>query len=175
MGALTSLAMRTLHVLTVTVLVGGSAAAWYGYRSGAVTGLAAAGRFEWLFWTGVGALVLTGVGNLGALGPPGPTTDWGRTLLVKLTLVVALVCGSAIRTMVVVRAREAARPVADGGREIDAGQDNEDRDSPSAGPDNDDRDSPSADPHRTVLSKSYGATTGLLVVLVVLAEVLAHG
>lgn len=163
MGALTSLAMRTLHVLTVTVLVGGSAAAWYGYRSGAITDLAAADRFEWLFWTGIGALVLTGVGNLGALGPPGPTTDWGRTLLVKLTLVVVLVCGSAVRTMVVVRAREAARPVADGGRECDGG------------PADEGRNSPSPVPHREVLSKAYGATTGLLLALVVLAEVLAHG
>ncbi|WP_424000474.1 CopD family protein [Haloarcula salina] len=169
MGALTSLAIRTLHVLAMAVLVGGSAAAWYGYRSGAVDGLAAADRFEWLFWAGVGALVLTGVGNLGALGPPGPTTDWGRTLLVKLTLVVGLVCGSAVRTLVVVRAREAVRPVADGGRESDDETDPEDC------PANDTPDSPSPDPHRAVLSKAYGATTGLLLVLVVLAEVLAHG
>lgn len=162
MGALTSLAIRTLHVLAMAVLVGGSAAAWYGYRSGAVAGLAAAGRFEWLFWAGVGTLVLTGVGNLGALGPPGPTTDWGRTLLVKLSLVVVLVCGSAVRTMVVVRAREAARSADDDGRESDDGPD-------------DDHDGPFTDPHRAVLSKTYGATTGLLLVLVVLAEVLAHG
>lgn len=159
MSALLSLAIRTLHVLAVTVLVGGSAAAWYGYRIDALTGLAAAGRFEWLFWTAVGVLVLTGVGNLGALGPPGPSTDWGHILLLKLLLVLCLVGGSAVRTMVVVRARNAASV------ESDTGTDARSVTGPAS----------LSAPFRRLLSNAYGATTGLLLGIVVLAEVLAHG
>ncbi|WP_254273487.1 CopD family protein [Haloarcula marina] len=103
MAPLVSLAIRTLHVLAVTVLVGGTVALWYGYRSGALTSLRAARQYEWLFWALLGVLVLTGVGNLGALGPPGPATDWGRTLLVKLLVILGLVLGSAVRTLSVVR------------------------------------------------------------------------
>ncbi|MFB6224730.1 MAG: CopD family protein [Haloarcula sp.] len=158
MSALLSLAVRTLHVLAVTVLVGGSAATWYGYRINAVTGLVAATRFEWLFWTAVVVLVLTGVGNLGALGPPGPSTDWGRVFSLKLVLVLCLVGGSAVRTMVVVRARKAASV------ESDTGTDARSVTGPA-----------SPAPFRRLLSNAYGATTGLLLGIVVLAEVLAHG
>ncbi|MBX0322077.1 CopD family protein [Halomicroarcula sp. F13] len=140
-----SLAIRTLHVLAITVVVGSTAALWYGYRTGLTDSVAAARRYEWLFWGALGVVVLTGVGNLGALGPPGPGTDWGRTLFVKLVLVLALVVGSAVRTLVVVRA--------DDRRETDEH---------------------TAGVERT-LGRAYGATAGTLLVLVVLAEVLAHG
>ncbi|QIO22017.1 CopD family protein [Haloarcula sp. JP-L23] len=145
MAQLVSLAIRTLHVLAITVVVGSTAALWYGYRTGVTEGIAAARRYEWLFWGALGVVVLTGVGNLGALGPPGPATDWGRTLLAKLALVLALVVGSAVRTLVVVRA------------------------------DDDDYSHEGITRVRRALGKYYGATTGVLLVLVVLAEVLAHG
>ncbi|WP_276270800.1 CopD family protein [Haloarcula litorea] len=114
MAQLVSLAVRTLHVLAVAVLVGGTAALWYGYRSGALSTLAPARTYEWLFWGALGVVVLTGVGNLGALGPPGPGTDWGRTLLLKLLVVLAVVLGSAVRTLAVVRTADgsALRPEA---------------------------------------------------------------
>ncbi|MBV0923926.1 CopD family protein [Halomicroarcula limicola] len=142
-----SLAVRTLHVLTVAVLVGSTVALWYGYRTAAVTDLAAARRYEWLFWGALGVLVLTGVGNLGALGVPGPTTDWGRTLLAKLLAVLGVVLGSAIRTLVVVRAGERNGSGADTMNMA----------------------------LRGTLGRSYGVTAGALLALVVLAEVLAHG
>ncbi|MFC6862058.1 CopD family protein [Halomicroarcula sp. GCM10025817] len=97
-----SLAVRTLHVLTMAVLVGGTLAVWYGYRTEAVTDLSLARRYEWGFWAALGVLVVTGVGNLGAVGAPGPATAWGRTFLVKLVLVLAVVVGSAVRTLAVV-------------------------------------------------------------------------
>lgn len=147
MAQLVSLAVRTLHVLTVTVLVGSTVTLWHGYRTAAVTDMAAARRYEWLFWGALGVLVLTGVGNLGALGVPGPTTGWGRTLLVKLLVVVGLVVGSAVRTLVVVRADEHSGI---GAAETSAAL-------------------------RGTLGRAYGVTAGVLLALVVLAEVLAHG
>ncbi|WP_420182004.1 CopD family protein [Haloarcula sp. KBTZ06] len=141
-----ALPIRTLHVLAMAVLVGGTTLLWYSYRSGAIASLAPARQFEWLFWAGVGVLVFTGVGNLGALGPPGPGTDWGRTLLAKLTVVVALVVGSVVRTLLLVQAS--------------------------------DREATSGDLPPTLqrtLSQAYGATAAVLLGIVVLAEVLAHG
>jgi len=141
-----ALPIRTLHVLAMTVLVGGTTVLWYSYRSGAITSLAPARQFEWLFWGGVGVLVFTGVGNLGALGPPGPGTDWGRTLLAKLTIVVALIGGSVVRTLLLVRASDRKGTFDDL--------------SPAL---------------RRTLSRAYGATGTVLLTIVVLAEVLAHG
>jgi len=140
-----ALPIRTLHVLAMAALVGGTTVLWYSYRSSAIASLAPARQFEWLFWGGVGVLVFTGVGNLGALGPPGPGTDWGRTLLVKLIVVVALVVGSVVRTLLLVQAsdREASGDL-----------------SPAL---------------RRTLSRAYGATAAVLLGVVVLAEVLAHG
>ncbi|MGB9931111.1 CopD family protein [Haloarcula amylolytica] len=141
-----ALPIRTLHVLAMAALVGGTTVLWYSYRSGAITSLVPARQFEWLFWGGVGVLVFTGVGNLGALGPPGPGTDWGRTLLVKLTVVVGLVGGSVVRTLLLVQASD---------REGTAGD--------------------LSPPLRRTLSRAYGATAAVLLSIVVLAEVLAHG
>ena len=141
-----ALPIRTLHVLAMAVIVGGTTVLWYSYRSGAISSLGPARQFEWLFWGSVGVLVFTGVGNLGALGPPGPGTDWGRTLLVKLVVVVALVGGSVVRTLLLVQAS--------------------DREGTS---------SERSPPLRRTLSRAYGATAAVLLGVVVLAEVLAHG
>ncbi|GGK53959.1 hypothetical protein GCM10009067_03100 [Haloarcula sebkhae] len=146
MGALTSLAIRTLHVLAMAALVGGTTVLWYSYRSGAIATLAPARQFEWLFWGEVGVLVFTGVGNLGALGPPGPGTGWGRTLLVKLAVVVGFLGGSVVRTLLLVRASDRENTFDDL--------------SPAL---------------RRTLSRVYGATAAVMLGIVVLAEVLAHG
>ena len=135
--AVLHLLVRTVHVLGMVALLGGSAVTWYGLRSGDAPSLPA--RYEWLFWGAMGAMLVTGVGNLGALGAPGPATRWGTTLTVKLAVVLAFVGGSALRTLVVVRLRE--RGVTTTG----------------------------------TLRRLYGATTLALLVVVVLAEVLAHG
>ncbi|MDQ2073250.1 CopD family protein [Haloarcula sp. H-GB4] len=141
-----ALPIRTLHVLAMAALVGGTTVLWYSYRSGAIDSLVPARQFEWLFWGGVGVLVLTGVGNLGALGPPGPGTDWGRTLLAKLTIVVVLVGGSVVRTLLLVRAGDRVNTFDDLPPAI-----------------------------QRTLSRAYGATAAILLGIVVLAEVLAHG
>lgn len=80
--------------------------------TGAVVGPPAiAVGYEALFWTGVGAMVVTGVGNLGALAPaiPGPGTAWGATLAGKLLAVLGLLIGSALRSLVVERSSGAPR------------------------------------------------------------------
>lgn len=141
-----ALPIRTLHVLAMAVLVGGTTVLWYSYRTDVIASLVPARQFEWLFWGGVGVLVFTGVGNLGALGPPGLGTDWGRTLLVKLIVVVALVGGSVVRTLLLVQASD---------REDTSGDL-----SPAL---------------RRTLLRAYGVTAAVLLGIVVLAEVLAHG
>jgi uncharacterized membrane protein len=134
-----SLLVRTVHVLGMVLLLGGSAFAWYALRTD--PGSSFPVRYEWLFWGAMGAMLVTGVGNLGALGAPGPATRWGRLLTIKLALVAAFVLGSAVRTLVVGRLRDRV-------------------------------------PHPTAarsLRRLYGATTLVLLAVVVLAEVLAHG
>ncbi|WP_226021979.1 CopD family protein [Halomicrobium salinisoli] len=136
MAGVLHLAVRTLHVLGAVALLGGAAALWIAARDRAPS-RGHVRRYEWTFWGVLGVVVATGVGNAGALGPPGPDTRWGAVLTVKLALVVALVLGSLVRTLAVATAGDAA----DG----------------------------------RFYRRAYGATTAVLAVLVVLAEVLAHG
>jgi hypothetical protein len=143
------LAVRTLHVLGMAVLLGGAGALWYAARRGDGAVLSLAGPYEWAFWGALGVMVVTGVGNLGALGAPGPGTRWGTVLLVKLTVVAAFVLGSLVRTAAVARL---ARDDDSGGGGDSAGS-----------------------ATTTFVRRAYGATTGALLALVVLAEVLAHG
>jgi len=140
-------AVRTLHVLGMAVLLGGAGALWYAARRDSRSGDndalgSLASGYEWAFWGALGVMVVTGVGNLGALGAPRPETRWGSILLVKLALVAVFVLGSLVRTVVVAQ--------------MDAGA----RSQPETAP---------------FYRRAYGATTGALLVLVVLAEVLAHG
>lgn len=108
------LLVRTVHLLGMVVLLGGSAFAWNALRADPDS--APLIQYEWLFWGTMGVMLVTGVGNLGALGAPGPATRWGTVLTVKLALVLALVVGSAVRTLVVerLRARDGVTPAACG-------------------------------------------------------------
>jgi putative copper export protein len=66
-------------------------------------------RYEWVFWGSAGVIVASGVGNLGAFGAalPGLETKWGHVLAIKIALVLALLAGSVVRTLTVVRVRAA--------------------------------------------------------------------
>jgi hypothetical protein len=90
----------------------GSADATAGTAPTPESTLAAATAYEWLFWGALAALVATGVGNLGALAPALPRGRWGAVLAIKLALVLAVLAGSALRTLAVCRLRAggAARP-----------------------------------------------------------------
>ena len=59
----------------MVVLLGGSAFVWNALRTDPAPGTLV--EFEWLFWGTTGAMLVTGVGNLGALGAPGPASRWG--------------------------------------------------------------------------------------------------
>jgi len=144
MGAL-SLLVRSVHVLGMAFVLGGAVAIWWSYRTPRRIPVSLAAAYEWLFWGVMGAMLVTGVGNLGAMGAPGPATRWGTLLTGKLVLVLAFVLGSFLRTAVVLRVRQ--------------------REQPDAG---------AATGHLS-LRRSYAATAWLLAVLVALAEVLAHG
>lgn len=58
--------------------------------------------YEWVFWGAIGVLVMTGVGNLGALAPsiPPPETRWGLILTIKLLAVLVFLVLSAVRLFV---------------------------------------------------------------------------
>jgi hypothetical protein len=151
MALVPAVAVRALHLLAVAGLVGGAGLTWLQFRRVAEAGdgtaaLSLAEQYEWLFWVAVGLVALTGVGNLGAMAPAIPTEGaWATTLVVKLGLLLAFLVGSVWRTLVVV----GTRGVADDGSAS----------SRALG----------------VLRWSYAGTTAVLVTLLALAEVLAHG
>ncbi|ELZ86092.1 hypothetical protein C453_09753 [Haloferax elongans ATCC BAA-1513] len=101
MSAASALLVRFVHIVGMTILFGGAIGAWVATRTTSDRGIELAARYEWIFWGAMGVIVVTGVGNLGAVGPPGPETTWGLVLTVKLALVVVFVLGSFVRTLVV--------------------------------------------------------------------------
>ncbi len=119
---MTALLNRWVHIASAALMLGGAALLWALASRGSRRGvpprspsdqtdllLFAAERYEWLFWGALGLIVLTGIGNLGAFGfsIPDPDTVWGVRLTVKLALVGAFMLFSLLRTLVVVRARQA--------------------------------------------------------------------
>ena len=107
-----ALAIRWLHIVAMATMLGGAAlVSWLtmSTASGALVNVAV--RYEQMFWVGIGVVVMTGVGNLGAFGlslPP-PITTWGGTFITKLTLVAMLVVLSLPRSLVVARIASGAR------------------------------------------------------------------
>ncbi|APW98695.1 DUF2214 domain-containing protein [Halobiforma lacisalsi AJ5] len=96
------LLVRTLHVLTASLLTGGTALLWLAFRVDDVA-VALLTWFEGFFWAGAGLIVFTGLGNLVAFGVPGPGTTRGAALSIKLGVIFALVVGSLVRTFAVAR------------------------------------------------------------------------
>jgi uncharacterized membrane protein len=158
-----TLPLRTLHVLGAGVLIGAAATLWYAFRPVAegevVTGhsIRLARAYEWTFWAIIAVLIVSGIGNVAAYGRgiPGPASEWGLVLAVKLIGVVGLLVLSVVRSLLVDRATSQGA----------AGVESSDRGSEA------DRDAILA--HRL---RGIYALTGLYVAgIVVLAEVLAHG
>ncbi|WP_396612685.1 hypothetical protein ACH9L7_05260 [Haloferax sp. S1W] len=143
MSSVSALLVRFVHVSGVALLLGGAVFVWYACRTVGVDDdrVRLAVGYEWVFWGAIAAMLVTGVGNLGALGAPGPSTRWGSILTLKLGVVTVFVVGSFLRTFVVLTVE---------------------RHSISA-------------LRRLTLEQAYGATAWTLVLLVGLAEVLAHG
>jgi hypothetical protein len=140
------LLVRWLHV-AAAMLIGGGAVlvtvlCWQFAPLGAGAIIAAARRYELVFWAAFGLVVAAGVGNLGALGEglPRPGTEWGTALTLKLGLVAVLAAVSALRTLLVagLAGFEEVRALA-------------------------------------VLRVVYSATSVLVLIVVGVAEVLAHG
>lgn len=133
--------VRTVHVFGMIALVSGSAYIWIVLRTGEMVPPGRLRTFEFGFWTVMGIMVATGVGNIAALGAPGPKTRWGTVLTVKLLVVFVFVIGSFVRTLLVFQVRD---------KKI-------------------------TDTQTSTLKRTYATTTVTLLLVVVLAEVLAHG
>jgi hypothetical protein len=135
------LLVRFVHLVGMAVLLLGPAFAWHALRTDRQW-YPPSRQHERLFWGTVGAMFVTGVGNVAALGAPGPETRWGALLTLKLSLVLLLLLLSFLRSLAVVRLRA-----------------HESR----------------HDEAPALLRRSYAATTGLVLGIVAVAEVLAHG
>ena len=110
MSALSALVVRFVHVVGMALLFGGALFVWNALRTAGVgyDSIRLATHYEWVFWGTMAVMVVTGVGNMGELGPPGPTTRWGTVLTLKLAVVAVFVVGSFVRTFVVLTARRSA-------------------------------------------------------------------
>ena len=105
----THLFVRWIHVLAMAVALGGAALAWgVSHVADSETTLAVATTYEFAFWAALGALVMTGIGNLGAIAPAIPRGRWGTALLAKLGLLFLVLVGSAVRSATVRSARDAS-------------------------------------------------------------------
>ena len=107
-----ALAIRWLHIIAMATMLGGAVlVSWLATAATSNALLSVAVRYEQLFWVGIGVVVMTGVGNLGAFGlslPP-PITTWGGTFMAKITLVAVVVVLSLPRSLVVARIASGAR------------------------------------------------------------------
>lgn len=104
-----TLAVRLVHFLAMALLLGGAATVLVALDQQHFPQLVR--RYEAAFWGGAGAIVLTGVGNLGAIAPavPNPSTTNGAALALKLALVFVLLVVSLGRTVLVDRIDETER------------------------------------------------------------------
>ena len=111
---LLSVVVRWLHVGAMACAFGGALLLWalntrirFWDTLDAPTRLSIAEAYEFLFWGAAGILVMTGVGNLGALGQslPNPDSAWGNKLMLKLAFVLLLILFSLARTLFIARLR----------------------------------------------------------------------
>ncbi|MFC4359566.1 hypothetical protein ACFO0N_16610 [Halobium salinum] len=124
-----SLLVRWLHVVAATVALGGAVLLWGVLRDSSVVDLdfdtdstlTLATAYEWLFWVALGALVMTGVGNLGTYAPAIPGGSWAAAMTWKLAAVFLVLVGSAVRTLLVVRWRDGGASAPDRRRVLRVG------------------------------------------------------
>ena len=88
------------------ILGGAVLVVWLAARVPSGTVVDVAVRYEQVFWAGLGVIVMTGVGNLGAFGLalPAPSTTWGGNFIGKMLMVAILIAVSLPRSLVVARA-----------------------------------------------------------------------
>lgn len=147
------LLIRYLHIVAMALMLGGALLLWRLSVSAPATDgdaqqrlmLFGARRYEFLFWLALGVIVMTGVGNLGALGAalPGPQSTWGTKFIAKVGFVLVFILFSLMRTLWVARLGAAT---------------------PGAFP-----------THSAAFQYAYGGTTLFVLAILFLAVSLAHG
>ena len=105
-----ALIIRFVHVISAGILIGGSTLVWvvaWKFPKKDATSLRSfittAEQYEWIFWSTLGLLVMTGVGNLGSFGThvPEHATRWGNTLSLKFIGAIFLLSISLVRTLLI--------------------------------------------------------------------------
>lgn len=145
------LAIRWLHVVAMAVVLGGATLTWWQFRDDetgkeTTAALATAAAYERGFWAALGVLVMTGVGNLGSLAPYVPEPGTAWGTAFAAKLLLVV----ALLAISAVRTLHVARY-----RRAET--------------------PPASDGPARTLRAGYAATALLVAVLVVLAEVMAHG
>lgn len=102
------LVVRTLHLLGVGVLVGGTAVLWLAYRVDDGVSVRLLSWFEATFWATIGLVAFTGLGNLFSFGVPDADSRAGTILTLKLVGIFVLTLGSVLRTFAVLHLRRSA-------------------------------------------------------------------
>ena len=110
--------VRWIHVTSVAFLFGGALLLFIVFlitkrrTEARRTLLDLMQAYEMGSWAAVGLVVMTGVGNLGHFGEaiPGPTSQWGRELTLKMALALVFLVFSAVRSVSVAMLRAEPEP-----------------------------------------------------------------
>ncbi len=104
---LLSFVIRCIHVMSMAFMLGGAILCWGLSRPDAPTPdqyprllVLVTQKYEFFFWTAIGIQIITGIGNIGAIGTGllGPTSAWGLKLTIKLFAFLLLMLLSLPRT-----------------------------------------------------------------------------
>lgn len=118
---LLSFVIRCIHVMSMAFMLGGAILCWGLSRPGAPAPdqyprllLLVTQKYEFFFWTAIGIQIITGIGNIGAIGTGllGPASSWGLKLTIKLFAFLLLMLLSLPRTTFNARLNPATEPAA---------------------------------------------------------------
>ncbi|GEM_PF-1266158 len=93
--------IRSVHVLGAGLLLGGSSCLWLLFLLDRDISVQLLTWFELLFWPIAAIVVFTGLGNIVGFGVAPPGTNAGLAFTLKLTVLLAIVVSSVLRSLVV--------------------------------------------------------------------------
>ncbi len=118
---LLSFVIRCIHVMSMAFMLGGAILCWGLSRPSDPPPeqyprllLFVTQKYEFFFWTTIGIQIITGIGNIGAIGTGllGTNSSWGLKLTIKLFAFLLLMLLSLPRTTFNARLNPAQEPAA---------------------------------------------------------------